>query len=327
MKRLALAFLILAAAPLSAGSVAIAKHAALATASPYATRIGLSVLKRGGNAIDAAVAVAFALSVAEPQSGGIGGGGFLTYYDAEKRAVWTLDFREVAPGAATRNMFEGGASATRGPLAAGVPGTVAGLQAMHDRFGSRPWRELVMPAVGLTQGKKDLAATLERIAGKGASDVYEGETASRIVESVRKAGGIIGLRDLREYKPIWRAPIRITFREFDIYAVPPPSAAGLMIGEQLHILSAYDLRTTGDQTASTVHLLAEAARRAASSHPRAVVRRARQTVARIDRSPARNADALFGRAGDGHCRRHAYDAFHDCRHGGKHRRADHEPWR
>jgi gamma-glutamyltranspeptidase/glutathione hydrolase len=248
--------------------VAIAKHAALATASPYATRIGLSVLKRGGNAIDAAVAVAFALSVAEPQSGGIGGGGFLTYYDAEKRAVWTLDFREVAPGAATRNMFEGGASATQGPLAAGVPGTVAGLQAMHDRFGSRPWRELVMPAVGLTQGKKDLAATLERIAGKGATDVYEGETASRIVESVRKAGGIIGLRDLREYKPIWRAPIRITFREFDIYAVPPPSAAGLMIGEQLHILSAYDLRTTGDQTASTVHLLAEAARRAAIDRDR-----------------------------------------------------------
>lgn len=268
MKRLAFAFLIFAAAPLSAGSVAIARHAALATASPIATKIGLSVLKRGGNAIDAAVAVAFALSVAQPQSGGIGGGGFLTYYDVDKRAVWTLDFREVAPGEATRNMFAGGKSSTQGPLAAGVPGTVAGLQAMHDRFGTRPWRELVMPAVDLAQDKKDLAATLARIAAKGASDVYDGETAGRIAESVRKAGGIIGLRDLREYKPIWRAPIRITFREFDIYTVPPPSAAGLMIGEQLNILSAYDLKATGDQTASTIHLLAEAARRAAIDRDR-----------------------------------------------------------
>src|SRR4029077_30719 len=84
--------LALAATPAFAGSVVVAKHAAIATASPIATQIGLDALKRGGNAIDAAVAVAFALAVAQPESGNIGGGGFLVYYEASTKAVWTLDF-------------------------------------------------------------------------------------------------------------------------------------------------------------------------------------------------------------------------------------------
>ena len=83
MKRLFFASVaVIAAMPLSAGSVAVAQHAALATASPYATQIGLDVMKRGGNAIDAAVAVELALAVAHPQAGNLGGGGFLVYYEA-----------------------------------------------------------------------------------------------------------------------------------------------------------------------------------------------------------------------------------------------------
>jgi gamma-glutamyltranspeptidase/glutathione hydrolase len=324
MKRFVFVFVaFVATTPLFAGSVAVAKRAALATASPYATMIGLEVLKRGGNAIDAAVAVAFALAVAQPQAGGIGGGGFLVYYDASTRAVWTLDFREVASGAATRTMFADGKSSRDGALAAAVPGMVAGLDAMHKKFGVRQWQELIRPAVELVRSgradgsaeaarakrernidvpasQKELADTLERIASKGANDFYDGEIAGQIVDAVRQAGGILTLRDLREYKPIWRAPIRITFRNFDVYTVPPPSSAGLMIGEELNILSGYDVTKSGDQTATTIHLLAEAARRAAIDRDRyladpAVLRtpfrellsagRARQWRASID--PAR----------------------------------------
>ena len=296
MKRLALAVAFIAS-PAFAGSVAVAKHAALATASPYATQIGLDVMKRGGNAIDAAVAVAFALAVVQPQAGNIGGGGFLIYYEASTQAVWTLDFREVAPAAATRDMFAGGRSSRDGALAVGVPGTVAGLTEMHDRFGRLKWKDLVAPAMRLADNgvnvsedlradaarakaerkiefvkspfvQKELAATLTRIAEKGRSDFYDGETAARIVEGQRAAGGIVSLRDLREYKAVWRAPIRIAFRDLDVYSIPPPSAAGLMLTEELNILAGFDLKATGYQTASTVHLIAEASRRAAIDRDR-----------------------------------------------------------
>src|SRR5439155_23869811 len=114
----------------SLASRAEATHAAVAAASPHATQIGLRVLQDGGNAADAAVAIAFALAVARPQSGNIGGGGFAAYYDAASRGVWTIDFREVSPAAAKQ-------SASTGVISAAVPGTVAGLAALHERFGSK----------------------------------------------------------------------------------------------------------------------------------------------------------------------------------------------
>ena len=116
---------------------------------PVASGIGVDVLRRGGNAIDAAVAVGFALAVAHPQAGNIGGGGFLVYRAADGTS-YALDFRETAPAAATRDMYLGASSLT-GALAAGVPGTVAGLWEMHRRFGRLPWRDLVEPAVGLAR--------------------------------------------------------------------------------------------------------------------------------------------------------------------------------
>ncbi|MEK6375377.1 MAG: gamma-glutamyltransferase [Acidobacteriota bacterium] len=275
-----------------AGSRAEAAHAAVATASPYATQIGLRVLQDGGNAADASVAIAFALAVAKPQSGNIGGGGFLTYYDTASRGVWTIDFREVSPAAARNAPATGIASAA-------VPGTVAGMAALHERFGSKKWESLVTPAIGLARSgvkidfelanaikfanaerkvdpfarektemgatlvQSDLAATLERIAVNGAREFYDGETARRIVDDGRAAGGVFSLRDLREYKPLWRAPLRIVFRGVEIYTVAPPSAGGLVMASMLKILGGYDLAASGFQTAGSLHLIAEAERRAA----------------------------------------------------------------
>ncbi|HEV2722460.1 MAG TPA: gamma-glutamyltransferase, partial [Thermoanaerobaculia bacterium] len=124
---------------LFAGSHVTVKKAALATTSPVTTQLGLRVLQGGGNAADAAVAIGFALGVVQPHAAGLGGGGFLVYFDAKTKGVWALDFREAAPTAVKKDMFKS-RSARLGPISAGVPGTVAGLAALHERFGSQPWR-------------------------------------------------------------------------------------------------------------------------------------------------------------------------------------------
>jgi len=136
-------------------STASGRYTMVVSDHPVASAAGVEVLRRGGNAIDAAVAVGFALAVAHPQAGNIGGGGFLVYRAADGQA-YTLDFRETAPAAATRNMYldaGGGLTDKRltGALASGIPGTVAGLWEMHRRFGRLPWSEVVAPAVALAR--------------------------------------------------------------------------------------------------------------------------------------------------------------------------------
>jgi gamma-glutamyltranspeptidase/glutathione hydrolase len=120
---------------------------------PLASAVGVDILRRGGNAIDAAVAVGLALAVVHPQAGNIGGGGFLVYRSADGNA-FALDYRETAPAAATPDMYLSADGTltdkgVTGALAAGVPGSVAGLAEMHRRFGRLPWRDLVEPAIAL----------------------------------------------------------------------------------------------------------------------------------------------------------------------------------
>ena len=131
----------------------VATHGMVATDAPLATHVGADVLRKGGNAIDAAVATAFALAVVFPEAGNIGGGGFLVAKMVDSAPV-ALDFRERAPGGAKRDMYIGrdgkpDSRSLTGDLAAGVPGSVAGLYEAHRRFGSRPWAELLAPAIQL----------------------------------------------------------------------------------------------------------------------------------------------------------------------------------
>ena len=122
-----------------------------------ATEVGKTILDQGGNAIDASVAVAFALAVVLPRAGNIGGGGFLVLHNAEKNKNYALDYREMAPAAADRDMYlnEDGSlnkSTSRlGYLAGGIPGTVAGMWEAHQKFGSMPWEDLLKPAIKLAQ--------------------------------------------------------------------------------------------------------------------------------------------------------------------------------
>src|SRR5204862_2880363 len=135
---------------------ATAKHAMVVTAHPLATQAGVEILKQGGNAIDAAVAVAFALEVVLPDAGNIGGGGFIVHRSAAGE-VLALDYREAAPSGASHDMYLDSAGNVTdkslvGHLAAGVPGSVAGLHEAWKRYGSLPWGTLIAPAIRLAQG-------------------------------------------------------------------------------------------------------------------------------------------------------------------------------
>ncbi|MDO5613908.1 MAG: gamma-glutamyltransferase [Paracoccus sp. (in: a-proteobacteria)] len=136
-----------------------------------AAEIGREILAKGGNAADAGVAVAFALAVTLPRAGNIGGGGFMLFHDAESGQTHAIDYREMAPAGATRDMFlDAGGNADADlsrytGAAAGVPGTVAGMKMVLDEFGTMPWAEVIAPAIRLAEDgitvTPDLADSLE----------------------------------------------------------------------------------------------------------------------------------------------------------------------
>lgn len=283
-----------------------APHAMVVTEHPVASEVGVAILRAGGNAIDAAVAVGFAEAAVNPRAGNIGGGGFLVYRQADGQA-FALDYRETAPAAASRDMYldslgELTDKSVLGALAAGVPGSVAGLWEMHRRFGHLPWRAVLEPAIALARAHAvdsvraqvihgnretlerfpssaavflpggrppatgdtirdpDLAATLQRIADQGPDGFYKGVTADLIVAEMRRDGGIITKADLADYRPIWREPIRATYRGWRLLSMPPSSSGGVTLTETLNILEGYRLPDFG--SAKLIHLEVEAMRRA-----------------------------------------------------------------
>ncbi|MDR3637737.1 MAG: gamma-glutamyltransferase family protein [Isosphaeraceae bacterium] len=152
--------------PLALRAQTFTKHVVVAQEG-NAADVGRDVLRQGGTATDAAVATAFALAVTHPAAGNLGGGGFLVAYDAARRAVVTIDFREAAPKGATERMYlrPDGTLLPRhraGAWAAGVPGTVRGLALAHARLGKRPWPTLVQPAARLAREGFPVSAELAR---------------------------------------------------------------------------------------------------------------------------------------------------------------------
>ena len=285
-----------------------ARHAMVVTEEPLAADVGVAVLKSGGNAVDAAVAVGFALAVTYPVAGNIGGGGFMLVRLKDGRSTF-IDFRERAPQAASRNMYldEAGnltEASTVGWRAAGVPGTVRGLELAHRKYGRKRWAELVRPAVGLASRgfvipygmseafrsdsaelarfpeskriflnrgrgfeagqrlvQRDLAATLSRIARRGARDFYEGETARRLALAMKANGGLITREDLKNYQAVERQPLRGSYRGYEILTAPPPSSGGIGVLQMLGVLEGSSYKAEGFEAASTIHFVAETMRR------------------------------------------------------------------
>lgn len=284
-----------------------ATKAMVASVQADATNAGNEIMRAGGNAVDAAVAVGFALAVTHPEAGNLGGGGFLLVRFA-KGDVHFLDYREKAPAKATRDMYldsEGNVipdSSLVGYKASGVPGSVAGMVYAQKKWGKLSLARVMQPAIKLArdgfvlsyedaQSFKDedlakfpesrrifqrngnyylpgeifrqpeLAKTLERIAANP-SDFYKGAMAKQIAAFVQKGGGLISEQDLAEYNVVERAPIHGTYRGLDIYSAPPPSSGGVALVEMLNILEGYDLARAGNRSADSIHLTAEAMKRA-----------------------------------------------------------------
>jgi gamma-glutamyltranspeptidase/glutathione hydrolase len=257
-----------------------------------ASEWGAEILRRGGNAIDAAVATAFALSVTRPHYASIGGGGFMLYcpHPDKNGAVpcQALDYRERAPAKASRDMYlRDGKADTQlsqdGALASGVPGVTAGLLLALEKYGTMPRSKLLSRPIEIARkgylfsthsedaaaerwsamndeakrifgcGPKnesknnlpgipkkacapgelikqpDLANVLGEISRLGKKAFYEGPVAKKIVDGLKGQGGIITLKDLADYRPRMRTPLRGTFEGHEIISMPPPSSGGAIV--------------------------------------------------------------------------------------------------
>jgi len=285
----------------------IADSAMVVSARKEASEIGLLILKKGGNAFDAMIATDLALTVAYPFAGNIGGGGFMVYR-THKGETGALDYREKAPLKATKNMYldkedaiiEG--KSTLGANAIGVPGTVAGLFAVHKKMGSLPFKELIQPAIDLAkrgvvvtakQAKriahyrhyfkkanhrsiwldkewkagdtikyKALSQTLERIRDNGRGEFYGGKTGQEMVNYIQKLGGIVSLEDLKKYEAKWRNPIQFSYRDLIITSMTLPSSGGVCMAQILKTVEDYDIGKYPHNSEKYIQLLTEAERRA-----------------------------------------------------------------
>ena len=172
-------------APAAVPEPVAADNGMVVSAHRLASHIGVNVLQRGGNAIDAAVAVAYALAVVYPEAGNLGGGGFMTIRLADGRETF-IDFRETAPGAATPTLYQDARGnvipglSTRGFKAIGVPGTVAGLDLALTRYGTRPRAELMAPAIELARDGFVLEEGDARFLAEGADDFAKDPPAAAI---------------------------------------------------------------------------------------------------------------------------------------------------
>jgi gamma-glutamyltranspeptidase/glutathione hydrolase len=245
---------------------------AIAAGHPVTAEVGARVLAEGGNAVDAAVAAGFASWVAESPLTGPGGGGFMLVHRASDRSTRVLDFFVTVPtgGVDVDAMETAGVSFDTettqlfliGPPSVAVPGTAAGLEHAHRRFGSLPWRDLVVPAIDAARtgvevtptqaylheilvsiigpapaaGERlrfvDLASTLERIAEEGTAFLSTGDVARALCQIAPQ----ITPEDLAGYRVITRRPVSAAFRSHEFASNPPPSSGGVLIAYGLQLL-------------------------------------------------------------------------------------------
>ena len=169
--------------------IAKGKNGMVSTQHYLATEVGEEILNLGGNAYDASVAVSFALAVVLPRAGNIGGGGFMVLYDSQNSKSYSLDYREKAPSKASRDMYlqKDGLydrkKATRGYLASGVPGTVAGLWEVHKKFGSMPWNDLIQPAIKLAENGFRISPYMAEMLLRNNKKLSEFESSKVIFQS------------------------------------------------------------------------------------------------------------------------------------------------
>lgn len=285
----------------------VTQKAMVVSAREEASKIGSDIMKQGGNAFDAMVATELALAVSYPYAGNIGGGGFMVYR-LNNGKTGAIDYREKAPLAATKNMYLDSLGnvipnlSTRGALAVGVPGTIAGVFEVHKKFGSLPIKTILKPVIDLANRgyivtKKDalvlqeklpdfkevnkndmlftkiwkagdtikqpnLAATFTRIMEHGRDEFYKGESAKTLARFIQDNGGILSETDLANYQAKWRTPITFNYDNLTITSMSPPSSGGIALAQILKSIEGYDLDKFGHNSTKSIQVITEAERRA-----------------------------------------------------------------
>jgi gamma-glutamyltranspeptidase / glutathione hydrolase len=285
----------------------IAEKAMVVSAREEASAIGLEIIKKGGNAFDAMVATELALAVAYPYAGNICGGGFMVFRK-NNGEVGALDYREKAPLLATKNMYldnEGKVvkgMSTDGAMAVGIPGTIAGIFAVHKKYGTLSIQDVFDPAIKLARkgvfvtekqlkqltnsqesiikisgnqtlfAKKyqvgdtikyiALAETLTRIKENGVEEFYKGETGKKLVDFIQKKGGIITMKDLSNYEPKWRNPVTFNYKKLKIISMSPPSSGGITLAQIMKMIEPYPISKHGHNQIKYIQTIVEAERRA-----------------------------------------------------------------
>lgn len=267
---------------------------AVASAHPLASQVGLDMLRTGGNAVDAAVAMAVTLNVVEPYMSGVGGVGFLLLHLADGETK-TLNFSGNTPAAGTPDQFTP-ETGEHGPRSCLIPGNVAGWLQALSRHGTKTTQDTFEPAIRLAEEgfplhpfnahmiehqisrldatgraifgqvparigailrQPELAESLRHIAENGADEFYRGRIARAIARHLRSEGGLLTLEDLEDYSPEWQTPIEIDYRGLRVKTCPPNNE-GFQILLTLKLLERYDLHSFGHNTADYIHFLSEA---------------------------------------------------------------------
>ncbi|WP_121907862.1 gamma-glutamyltransferase [Ulvibacter antarcticus] len=285
----------------------ITDKAMVVSARSEASKIGKDIMLKGGNAFDAMIATEMALAVCYPYAGNLGGGGFIVYR-TQYGETGSLDYREKAPLSANRDMYldENGVylseKSKKGGLAVGVPGTIAGIFTVHEKFGSLPIEEILAPVIQLaergfiitekqaaqfleyraeieevngepsiftevykkgdTLKNKALARTLRNISSNGRSEFYKGETAKKLIEFMASKGGIMTLHDLEAYETEWREPIQFDYKDLKVISMPPPSSGGICLAQIMKMIEPFPISEYGHNTVKSIQLITEAERRA-----------------------------------------------------------------
>jgi gamma-glutamyltranspeptidase / glutathione hydrolase len=276
----------------------------VAAAHPLAAEAGAEVLRRGGSALDAAVAVQMVLGLVEPESSGIGGGAFVLHWSAREKKLRSYDGRETAPAAARPDRFlQDGKplsflDAAVGGRSVGVPGVLRMLEAAHRRHGRLPWDQLFLRAIRIAeQGfevspklrealerapelkkfypsdrvvNRAYAETLRVIARGGARMFYEGDIAKDVVLAVRTHArpGDLTEEDLRNYRALERDPVCGPYREWRICSMGPPSSGGIAVLQILGILERTAFARARPESPVALHLFAEAGKLAYADRAR-----------------------------------------------------------
>jgi gamma-glutamyltranspeptidase/glutathione hydrolase len=263
----------------------------VAAAHPQAVDAGYQVLKRGGSAVDAAVAVQMVLGLVEPESSGIGGGAFLLHWNEKDKKLRSYDGRETAPAAGRPELFLDNQNkplrfqeAVESGRSVGVPGVLRMLELAHKRHGRLAWAELFEPAIALAERgsepsprlaalmqrerfqvplkNPEYAAVLREIAREGADAFYRGALTADMVRAVRSHAkpGALTAQDYADYRAVEREPVCGTYRAWRICSMAPPSSGGVAVLQILGILERTDFARAPPQSAAAVHYFAEAGR-------------------------------------------------------------------